>query len=73
MKDTEMGPSSIHHSEKKHYFGSIGIREKKRFPLPLLQSRPIEMRGTILYLAKRWTEFEMLLTQACFFAHFPQP
>ena len=27
-----------------------------------LQSRPIEMRATILYLANRWTEFEMLLT-----------
>ena len=27
-----------------------------------IQSRPIEMRATILYLANRWTEFEMLLT-----------
>ena len=27
-----------------------------------LQSRPIEMRATILYLANHWTEFEMLLT-----------
>ena len=27
-----------------------------------LQSRPIEMRATILYLANPWTEFEMLLT-----------
>ena len=27
-----------------------------------VQSRPIEMRATILYLANRWTEFEMLLT-----------
>ena len=26
------------------------------------QSCPIEMRGQILYLANRWTEFEMLLT-----------
>ena len=28
----------------------------------VIQSRPIEMRATILYLAYRWTEFEMLLT-----------
>ena len=28
----------------------------------LRQSRPIEMRATILYLAYHWTEFEMLLT-----------
>ena len=28
----------------------------------LRQSRPIEMRATILYLANPWTEFEMLLT-----------
>ena len=27
-----------------------------------IQSRPIEMRATILYLANHWTEFEMLLT-----------
>ena len=27
-----------------------------------VQSRPIEMRATILYLANHWTEFEMLLT-----------
>ena len=30
--------------------------------LNCVQSRPIEMRVTILYLANRWTEFEMLLT-----------
>jgi len=28
----------------------------------IIQSRPIEMRATILYLAYCWTEFEMLLT-----------
>ena len=27
-----------------------------------VQSRPIEMRAAILYLANRWTKFEMLLT-----------
>ena len=31
-------------------------------PFIHLQSRPIEMRPTILYLANHWTEFEMLLT-----------
>ena len=29
---------------------------------PMLQSRPIEMRASILYLANPWTEFEMLIT-----------
>ena len=28
----------------------------------LLQSRPIQMRGTILYLANRWMDFKMLST-----------
>ena len=28
----------------------------------ILQSRPIEMRAQILYLANRWTKFKMLLT-----------
>ena len=27
-----------------------------------IQSRPIEMRAQILYLANRWTKFEMVLT-----------
>ena len=31
-----------------------------------LQSRPIEMRATILYLANRWTKFKMILTQSRF-------
>ena len=30
--------------------------------LNLIQSYPVEMRGQILYLANRWTEFDMLLT-----------
>ena len=30
--------------------------------IPHVQSHPIEMRATILYLANRWIEFEMLLT-----------
>ena len=32
------------------------------FTKHLKQSRPIEMRATILYLANHWKEFEMLLT-----------
>ena len=43
-------------------FEKVGqIRPPQYVPEPL-QSRPIEMRATILYLASPWTEFEMLLT-----------
>ena len=31
-----------------------------------LQSRPIQMRGTILYLANRWMDFKMLSTPNSF-------
>ena len=34
-----------------------------------IQSRPIEMRAKILYLANRWMDFKMLLT-ANRFLHF---
>ena len=37
-------------------------KPEQLFRFLLVQSRPIEMRATILYLANRWTEFEMLLT-----------
>ena len=39
------------------FFQNLSQNSKEK-----LQSRPIEMRATILYLAYRWTEFEMLLT-----------
>ena len=32
----------------------------------LIQSRPIQMRGTILYLANRWMDFKMLSTPNSF-------
>ena len=40
--------------------------ENKGFTGDYVQSRPIEMRATILYLANRWTKFEMLLTSSRF-------
>ena len=35
-------------------------------PRWLVQSRPIQMRGTILYLANRWMDFKMLSTPNSF-------
>ena len=42
--------------------GFVIILRFCRAALQTIQSRPIEMRATILYLANHWTEFEMLLT-----------
>ena len=52
-------------NQNPYTYWSFNIRNFKMhapFLVDLLQSRPIEMRATILYLANRWTEFEMLLT-----------
>ena len=48
-------------------FAQIVFDSKPHENLNKLQSRPIEMRATILYLTNHWTEFEMLLTPLRFF------